>query len=98
MFGLRVERCRVTELDSTTPAKFSRHLVLRLGGEPAAFESNAHAGAFVAAMAARVSADATSGGRFAALQVATSSGASTTFFDQSVYSRNRCGARGRWRP
>lgn len=33
------------ELDSSTPAKFSRHLIIRIPG--AAFASNAHAGALV---------------------------------------------------
>ncbi|KAK9844115.1 hypothetical protein WJX81_004810 [Elliptochloris bilobata] len=44
-FGLALAPEWVVELDSSTPAKFSRHLVVRVPG--AAFASNFHVGAFV---------------------------------------------------
>ena len=44
-FGLTMAPKWVVELDSSTPAKFSRHLLVRVPG--AAFASNFHAGAFV---------------------------------------------------
>ena len=44
-FAIKVLPECVLELDSTTPLKWSRHLVVHLPG--AAFASNAHAGRFV---------------------------------------------------
>lgn len=44
-FDVRLEDSWIIELDSSTPAKFSRHLVIRVPG--AAFQSNFHVGAFV---------------------------------------------------
>ena len=49
-FEVAVGTTDVVELDSSTPAKFSRHLVVPLGG--AAFASNAHVGGFVASLLA----------------------------------------------
>ena len=44
-FDVQLENSWTIELDSSTPAKFSRHLVIRIPG--AAFQSNFHVGAFV---------------------------------------------------
>ena len=44
-FDVQLEDSWIIELDSSTPAKFSRHLVIRIPG--AAFQSNFHVGAFV---------------------------------------------------
>lgn len=45
-WGMEVQDRDILELDSSTPEKFSRHLTIRL--QSAAWESNAHVGAFVA--------------------------------------------------
>lgn len=54
--GLGVEaknsEISVIELDSSTPQKFSRHVIIRLPG--AAFASNAHVGAFVGGMCGHI--------------------------------------------
>lgn len=44
-FGIQIRPEWVIELDSSTPRKFSRHLVFRL--RRAAFPSNLHVNAFV---------------------------------------------------
>ena len=44
-FDVQLEDSWIIELDSSTPAKFSRHLVIRV--PDAAFQSNFHVGAFV---------------------------------------------------
>ena len=44
-FGLEFSESWVVELDSSTPTKFSRHVIVNIPG--AAFQSNAHVGAFV---------------------------------------------------
>ena len=44
-FDVQLEDSWIIELDSSTPAKFSRHLVIRVPS--AAFQSNSHVGAFV---------------------------------------------------
>ncbi len=46
MFGLELDLSWVFELDSSTPAKFSRHLIINIPGK--AFSSNIHAGCLVA--------------------------------------------------
>ncbi len=50
-FNLDLSEDWVLELDSSTAAKFSRHVIIALPG--AAFQSNAHVGAFVRDMTAR---------------------------------------------
>ena len=44
-FDVQLEDSWVIELDSSTPAKFSRHLIIQIPGM--AFQSNFHVGAFV---------------------------------------------------
>ena len=44
-FDVQLEDSWIVELDSSTPAKFSRHLVIQIPGM--AFQSNFHVGAFV---------------------------------------------------
>ena len=46
MFGLEFDLAWVLELDSSSPTKFSRHLIIRIPGM--AFQSNIHAGCVVA--------------------------------------------------
>ena len=45
---MELDRAGVVELDSSTPAKWSRHLVVRLPGH--AFADNGHMGRFVEAL------------------------------------------------
>ena len=47
-WGVQLDRAAVVELDSSTPAKWSRHLVVRLAG--CAFADNGHMGRFVDAL------------------------------------------------
>lgn len=49
--GMSLDIADVVELDSSTPSKFSRHLILRIPGH--AFASNAHVGALVRQLCAR---------------------------------------------
>lgn len=59
-FQIRLDAARsVLELDSSTPDKFSRHVIVRLPG--AAFASNAHAGGFVRELCAAARQDAGAG-------------------------------------
>ena len=44
-WDVQLEDSWIVELDSSTPAKFSRHLIIQIPG--AAFQSNFHVGAFV---------------------------------------------------
>ena len=79
--GLDVES--VVELDSSSPAKFSRHLTVRLAGD-VAFTDNLAAGAFCTSLLEP------SGCPQEAFVVSKPDGAGrTTFYDKSVYSRNR---------
>jgi hypothetical protein len=78
----------VLELDSTTEAKFSRHVVVRLPG--AAFASNAHVGAVVREMCAAAAARKGDDPRCAALWVAGRGGSGEAcVVDTGVYTRNR---------
>jgi hypothetical protein len=84
-FGLALDLdTDVYELDSTTPDKFSRHLVLRLPGH--AFASNLAAGQFVGAVLAA------SGPELTVVTAAAADGAPRergSFVDTAVYTRNR---------
>ncbi|GBF87730.1 hypothetical protein Rsub_00441 [Raphidocelis subcapitata] len=75
------------ELDSTTPQKWSRHLIIRLPG--LAFADNAHAGAFVRLVALRALRKARHSTAHAGLVVAAKGGGSTLAIDMGVYTRNR---------
>ncbi|MEW5300383.1 MAG: hypothetical protein WDW36_003318 [Sanguina aurantia] len=61
VFGIRLKPSKwVTELDSTTGKKFSRHLIVRI--KRCAFKDNRHVGEFVKQLEARIRANA--GGKF----------------------------------
>ena len=45
MFGIAMDTSEVVELDSSSPTKFSRHLIIPLPG--VAFANNSHVGALV---------------------------------------------------
>jgi len=90
--GVSLESCTAVELDSSTAAKFSRHLVLRLPGG-LAFRSAAAAGAFVRAVweedvAAKRSSDARADALFVR-KCAEDASRDCAFVDLCVYSRNR---------
>ncbi|KDD76476.1 hypothetical protein H632_c212p0, partial [Helicosporidium sp. ATCC 50920] len=51
-WSLTIEDAAVVELDSSTEAKWSRHLIIRVPG--AVWENNAHVGAFVRDLCARM--------------------------------------------
>ena len=74
----------VLELDSSTPAKLSRHLIVRIPG--AAFASNGHAGQFVAAVVAAAGAELSVG---TALRADGRGAERGSLVDAAVYSRNR---------
>jgi len=88
--GVEMEDCTLIELDSSTDAKFSRHLIVRMPG--VAFSSATSAGAFVRAfwhedVAASRGADT----RADALFVRKTEGEDVLvpFVDMGVYTRNR---------
>eukprot|EP00887_Chlorella_sp_A99_P007573 scaffold28.g7573.t1 len=85
-FGLELQPDWVLELDSSTATKFSRHLIIRIPG--AAFATNAHAGALVAALCLRARQRRGDDSRCAALFEGSPS-AEALFVDVGVYSRNR---------
>ncbi|KAH9603717.1 hypothetical protein KSS87_007073 [Heliosperma pusillum] len=91
-YQLQGEQDWVVELDSTTEAKFSRHLVLRI--PKAAFKDNSHAGAFVSEICSRIRSGSETDTRFQHLFInkdSSSAGPPTHLFvDNAVYSRNRC--------
>lgn len=70
----------ITELDSTTDVKWSRHLIVRIPGAAAAFASAMDCGAFVSSVLE------STGDLFS---VYKKGGGTTCFVDCSVYSRNR---------
>lgn len=80
-FGIQLGTCdaeNVTELDSTTDVKWSRHLIVRMPG--AAFATAKDCGAFVSSVLE------STGSSFIVCQ---KGGGTTSFVDCSVYSRNR---------
>ncbi|XP_040367333.1 DNA-directed primase/polymerase protein isoform X6 [Rosa chinensis] len=87
----------ILELDSSTEAKFSRHLIIRI--QKTAFKDNSHVGAFVTEMmtyyqiCSRISSAKGRDGRFENLFIrkdSSSADFSHLFVDTAVYTRNRC--------
>ncbi|XP_010671594.2 uncharacterized protein LOC104888354 [Beta vulgaris subsp. vulgaris] len=91
-YQIQGEEDWVVELDSSTEAKFSRHLVLRI--PKAAFKDNIHAGAFVSEICSRIHSAREKDARFEQIFISkdsSSAGPSLQLFvDNAVYSRNRC--------
>ncbi|KAL4438218.1 hypothetical protein ABPG77_010579 [Micractinium sp. CCAP 211/92] len=85
-FQLEMQPGWVLELDSSTEAKFSRHLVIRI--PDAAFASSAHVGAFVLQLCAAARERRGEDPR-AALLTVTKGDEEALFVDPAVYSRNR---------
>ncbi|PNH00184.1 hypothetical protein TSOC_014010, partial [Tetrabaena socialis] len=77
----------VWELCSTTAAKFSRHLVLRI--PHCAFKNNFHVNAFVQRLFDRIAADPARFASFFVRRSADPSEPPTLFIDPAVYTRNR---------
>ena len=87
-FGIACSRRDIVDLDSGTPAKFSRHLIFRLPGN-AMFASSVHVGAFVGGLLAGPAAHRPDIPLSEELTVLKADGSRTCFVDSSVYSRNR---------
>ncbi|XP_056694333.1 uncharacterized protein [Spinacia oleracea] len=91
-YQIQGEEDWVVELDSSTEAKFSRHLVLRI--PKVAFKDNSHAGAFVSELFSRIYSAREKDARFQQLFISkdsSSAGPSMQLFvDNAVYTRNRC--------
>lgn len=86
-FDITVEDRWIIELDSSSPAKFSRHIIVRLPGS--AFADNSHVGTLAAAIVDEA-AKGRGTSRYRDLMfVKNKHGQETTFVDMGVYSRNR---------
>ncbi|XP_047332072.1 DNA-directed primase/polymerase protein [Impatiens glandulifera] len=91
-YSIEAKQDWIIELDSSTEAKFSRHLIICL--EKAAFKDNSHAGAFVAEVCSKINNARENNERYESLFVnkdSNSAGISCNLFvDTAVYTRNRC--------
>lgn len=79
--GISLTRRDAVELDSTSPKKFSRHLIF----EDIAFHDNIQAGEFV-----RCVVEELAGRDRALVMVRKEDGSETPFVDLGVYTKNRC--------
>ena len=88
---------RIIDLESSTPRKFSRHIIVRMDG--AAFSNNREVGCFVHALLSSLVERRANEPLIAALFVTppragaprkASAAAQVCFIDASVYTRNRC--------
>ena len=88
---------RIVDLESSTPRKFSRHVVVRMDG--AAFSNNREAGRFVCELLSSLKERRANEPMIASLFVAPpqagaprkpSAATQVCFIDGSVYTRNRC--------
>lgn len=88
LYGIQLQPQHILELDSSTPTKFSRHLIVQLPG--LAWADNGHAGRFVLLVVLCLLQRAQhSTAAAAAACVRTKEGGWTTAVDLGVYSRNR---------
>ncbi|ONM56961.1 DNA primases [Zea mays] len=81
----------ITELDSSTEEKFSRHLIIRI--PKIAFKDNSHVGAFVCEVCSQIAAQRTTNHDLDKLYITkeiSSGPVDRLFMDTAVYSRNRC--------
>ncbi|KAL6768087.1 hypothetical protein ACKKBF_B37745 [Auxenochlorella protothecoides x Auxenochlorella symbiontica] len=85
--GMSLDIADVVELDSSTPSKFSRHLILRIPGH--AFASNAHVGALVRQLCARARKRGPDGPLAIVADSPHLNGGLPLLVDEAVYSRNR---------
>ncbi|GAB4817437.1 hypothetical protein N2152v2_004483 [Parachlorella kessleri] len=87
-FSLQMEDSWVLELDSSTDAKFSRHVIIRAPG--AAFGNNLHVGAFVRELCCRAGEARQAHSSCPAARVFVKKGTQETLLvDLGVYTRNR---------
>ena len=77
----------IIELDSSSPQKFSRHIIVRLPGS--AFLDNSHVGTFAAAIVEEAARNRERSKFSNMMFVKNKHGQETTFIDMGVYSRNR---------
>ncbi|OQU89936.1 hypothetical protein SORBI_3002G297500 [Sorghum bicolor] len=81
----------ITELDSSTEEKFSRHLIIRI--PKIAFKDNSHVGAFVCEVCSQIAAQRAANPDLDKLYITKESSSGPIdqlFMDTAVYSRNRC--------
>ncbi|XP_062188595.1 uncharacterized protein LOC133891905 [Phragmites australis] len=85
------EEC-ITELDSSTDEKFSRHLIIRM--PKTAFKDNSHVGAFISEVCSQIAAQRAANPNLDKLYITKNSSCTgpveQLFMDTAVYSRNRC--------
>ncbi|CAK9869460.1 unnamed protein product [Sphagnum jensenii] len=90
-FSLEYDASWTVELDSSTPEKFSRHLIIHIPG--AAFKDNSHVGAFVGELCTRINSLRDSDDRIGRLFVLQGDSRAdyhtSLFIDLGVYTRNR---------
>ncbi|GAB5366340.1 hypothetical protein AAMO2058_001135600 [Amorphochlora amoebiformis] len=77
----------ILDLDSTTPTKFSRHLICHMG---AVFKNTSHMKNFVDELIADLKTERMENDSIKKLFVRTAVGKESVFIDSGVYSRNRC--------
>ncbi|XP_062186501.1 uncharacterized protein LOC133890073 isoform X2 [Phragmites australis] len=82
----------ITELDSSTEAKFSRHLIIRI--PKTAFKDNSHVGAFISEVCSQIAVQRAADPNLDKLYITKDSSSTgpvdELFIDTAVYSRNRC--------
>lgn len=84
---IKLQERWIVELDSSSPAKFSRHIIVRLPGS--AFTDNSHVGTLAAAIVDEAGRHRETSKYSAMMFVKNKHGQETTFVDMGVYSRNR---------
>ncbi|KAF8700733.1 hypothetical protein HU200_034086 [Digitaria exilis] len=91
-YSIEAQEDWITELDSSTEEKFSRHLIIRI--PKIAFKDNSHVGAFVSEVCSQIAAERAANPNLDKLYItkeSSSTGPSDhLFMDTAVYSRNRC--------
>ncbi|KAL6611294.1 hypothetical protein ACP70R_039222 [Stipagrostis hirtigluma subsp. patula] len=82
----------ITELDSSTEEKFSRHVTIRI--PKTAFKDNSHVGAFISEVCSRIASQRSANPDLDKLYITKDSSCTGPldhlFMDTAVYSRNRC--------
>ncbi|PUZ71969.1 hypothetical protein GQ55_2G356100 [Panicum hallii var. hallii] len=81
----------ITELDSSTEEKFSRHLIIRI--PKTAFKDNSHVGAFVSEVCSQIAAHRAANPDLDKLYITKENSTGPVdqlFMDTAVYTRNRC--------
>ncbi|KAK8460374.1 hypothetical protein SEVIR_2G319800v4 [Setaria viridis] len=91
-YSIEAQEEWITELDSSTEEKFSRHLIIRIPNT--AFKDNSHVGAFVSEVCSQIAAQRAANPNLDKLYITKESSSTgpvdQLFMDTAVYSRNRC--------